>query len=225
LGGSLGHLIRAIVFDFDGLILDTETPEYQAWQRVYREHGAELPMALWVRCIGTDRSAFDPLEYLESLVGASSDRAGLLARRRAIHDEALARSSALPGVEQYLRSALARGLRRGVASSSSRRWVTGHLSNLGLADYFNTVVCRDDVERVKPDPALYRLATERLGVDPDEALALEDSPNGIAAAKAAGLRCVAVPNPMTRALPLDQADLVVTSLAEVGLDLLLERLE
>jgi beta-phosphoglucomutase-like phosphatase (HAD superfamily) len=104
-----------------------------------------------------------------------------------------------------------------VASSSSRAWVAGHLQRLGVLERFEVLKCSDDVERVKPDPALYRAACEHLGVPPARAVAIEDSPNGILAAKRAGLFCVAVPNALTGRLVLDAADLRLASLSELPL--------
>jgi beta-phosphoglucomutase-like phosphatase (HAD superfamily) len=123
-----------------------------------------------------------------------------------------------------LEEARALGIKLAIASSSSRSWVEGHLERLGLAPHFECVRCSDHVTVVKPDPTLYRLALEALGVAPEEAIAFEDSPNGILAAKRAGLFCVAVPNDATRDLALNAADLCVASLADVTLADLARRL-
>ena len=151
------------------------------------------------------------------------DRAAIRARRRRCHAELVAAQPLLPGVLDYIAAAGRLGLRLGVASSSSRDWVVGHLTRLGLDRHFAAVICADDVARTKPDPALYLAALAALDLRPEEAVALEDSPNGIAAAKAAGIFCVAVPNPLTRRLSLAAADLQLASLADLPLDRLLER--
>jgi HAD superfamily hydrolase (TIGR01509 family) len=122
-----------------------------------------------------------------------------------------------PGVVETINAAVEMGLRLGVASSSSRGWVVEHLDRLNLLRHFEAVCTSDDVERVKPDPALYRLAVERLGVEPGHALAIEDSRNGMLAAKRAGLRCVVVPNEITGGMAFDEADWRVRSLAEFEL--------
>jgi HAD superfamily hydrolase (TIGR01509 family) len=207
----------------DGLILDTEVPVYEAWQEIYGEHGCELPFDKWAACIGTV-DAFDPCVDLQAVVGRALDAAALEARHRARTDALIAERGILPGVREYLEAAARLGLALGVASSSSRRWVEGHLVRLGLRECFQVVRCADDVVRVKPDPALYRAAVGSLGARPEEAVALEDSPNGILAAKRAGLTCVAVPNPLTARLDLSLADLRLSSLAEVPLPALLARL-
>jgi putative hydrolase of the HAD superfamily len=131
----------------------------------------------------------------------------------------------LPGVVERLQEAASRGLPLAVASSSGRDWVEGHLGRLGLRDHFAQLRCKEDVPRVKPDPALYRAAAAALGVAPGEALAFEDSPNGTAAARAAGMACVAVPGPMTAGLDFAGAALRMASLAERSLDQILAALE
>jgi len=130
----------------------------------------------------------------------------------------------LPGIVEYLEDADRLGLRVGIASSSSRNWVLGHLERLGLSDRWECIRCWGDVERAKPWPDLYLAVLDHLGVPPSEALAFEDSPNGIAAAKAAGMICVAVPNPLTDALDLSKADVRLGSLAEMPLPELLDRI-
>jgi HAD superfamily hydrolase (TIGR01509 family) len=216
-------MIRALIFDFDGLILDTEAPEFQCWQEIYEAHGCRLELETWAACIGTV-DAFDPHRHLESQLGRSLDVDEVRARRGSRFAELIAEQTILPGITRCIEDAERLGLKLGVASSSSRDWVAGHLSRLGLLGRFAAIKCADDVERVKPDPALYVATLAALGVRPAQALALEDSPNGILAAKRAGLWCVAVPNALTRELALDGADLQVASLDETPLAGLLARL-
>ena len=104
-----------------------------------------------------------------------------------------------------------------VASSSERDWVDTHLERSGMRRHFGVIRCADDVSRVKPDPDLYLVAIEVLGVASGEAVAFEDSPNGVRAARAAGLRVVAVPGPMTRDQDFSDAQLCLPSLAGYGL--------
>lgn len=212
-----------LVFDFDGLILDTEVPEFQCWQEIYEAHGGRLDLETWAHCIGT-ANVFDPWTHLAEQIGRPLDLAALQPRRQERMQALIAAQEVRPGVCTYLDDATALGLRLGVASSSSRQWVGGHLARLGLIDRFHAIRCADDVEHVKPDPALYRIVCEAVGVDPARAIAFEDSPNGILAAKRAGLRCVAVPNPLTTRLNLSGADLRLDSLADVRLSDLLLRL-
>jgi HAD superfamily hydrolase (TIGR01509 family) len=215
--------VRLLVFDFDGLILDTEAPVYDAWREIYDEHGVELAFEKWAECIGT-ADTFDPCADLQATLGRALDGAALEARHRARADALIAAQAVLPGVREYVEEAARLGLALGVASSSSRHWVEGHLTRLGLRDCFQAIRCADDVPRVKPDPALYRAVVDALGVRPEESLALEDSPNGVLAAKRAGLTCVAVPNALTARLDLSAADLSLASLADLPLPELLARL-
>ena len=215
--------MKLIVFDFDGLILDTEVPVYDAWQEIYGAHGVALAFEKGAACIGT-ADTFDPCVDLQAALGRALDVAALEERHRARTDSLIAAQPILPGVREYVEVATRMGLALGVASSSSRRWVEGHLARLGLRDHFQVIRCADDVPRVKPDPALYLAVLEATGVSAEEALALEDSPNGVLAAKRAGLTCVAVPNPLTARLDLSAADLTFGSLAEVTLADLLRRL-
>ncbi len=208
--------ICGLLFDFDGLLVDTETTALAAWREMYGEHGHELPLEVWASAIGTI-GGFDPLAYLEELAGPI-DRNAVLARHRE-RDLALADLEELrPGVIEYLEGAERRGLKTAIVSSSSRSWIDRHLGRLQRAEHFDAIVTADsDAERAKPRPTLYLEALDRLGLGADEAVALEDSPNGVRAAKAADLFCVAVPNGVTASLGLDEADLVVPSLAELPL--------
>jgi HAD superfamily hydrolase (TIGR01509 family) len=215
--------MELIVFDFDGLILDTEVPVYDAWQELYGEHGHALPFETWAQCIGT-ADTFDPCVDLAERVGRALDAEGLRRRHRVRTDALIADQSVLPGVVERMDEARDLGLALAVASSSSRGWVEGHLERLGLRERFRAIRCAGDVPRVKPDPALYHAVLEATGVKASDAIAFEDSPNGVLAAKRAGLTCVAVPNALTARLDLGAADLQVSSLADLPLTGLLGRL-
>jgi HAD superfamily hydrolase (TIGR01509 family) len=216
--------VRALVFDFDGLICDTESSSFETARAIYEEHGVELTMAQWHDRIGTRGRPW--YADLEAAIGPLSDREAVLERRRLAHHEQVRAQAAMPGVEQFVREASDAGLGLAVASSSSIGWVSEHLDRLELLDRFAVISCANDEVPAKPDPGVYELAIRTLGVAPADAAAFEDSPNGIAAARAAGLRCVAVPNRMTEGLDLSDADLVVQSFADlavVRLDELLAR--
>ena len=215
---------RALIFDFDGLLLETEGPSYQAWQELYTEHGQEMPRERWLEYIGREGGWFDALAHLGDLVGSGFDRDGVLARREARKTELIEALDLMPGVRERIAEAKARGMKVGVASSSTIRWVGGHLERLAFRETFDAVTCREEGMRAKPAPDIYLAATGSLGVAPGEAVAVEDSRNGIAAAKAAGLRCVAVPNELTSEQDLSAADLRLRSLAEMPLDAILARL-
>jgi HAD superfamily hydrolase (TIGR01509 family) len=218
-------VIRALIFDFDGLILETEGPSYQSWAEVYRSFGLSLPFSTWSTIIGTTQGEFDPQRELQRRVPGEVDWEEVESRRQASENALIEAQPILPGVEQYLLEAKRLGLKLGLASSSSCGWVTGHLTRLGLNDSFDCICASDDVQHVKPNPELYLTVLHRLGMKADEAIALEDSPLGIQAAKRAGLFCVAVPNPLTSQLALSQADYQVGSLAELPLEQLLAIVE
>ena len=217
-------MIRALVFDFDGLILETETPAYETWAEIYREHGHELPLDRWFDYIGREGGFFSAADHLAALVGEGFDRDATQAQRDARKTELIAALDVMVGVREYITDAKRIGLRLAVASSSSRAWVLGHLERLGLNADWDAVRTRDDVARTKPTPDLYLSAVAALGVRPGEAVAFEDSANGIAAAKAAGLLCVAVPNALTAGMDLSRADLRLASLAETPLESVLAHL-
>lgn len=218
-----GQLIRALIFDFDGLILETEEPVYRSWKEVYDAHGVPLPFEQWVKTVGSSNQAFHPQLHLEQRLGVPLPQ-DEIDRRVARRVELVLAEPLLPGVVDLAKAARAQGIKVGVASSSSRDWVRGHLERLGIGDLFDCLRSRDDVEHVKPEPDLYLTSLDCLGVAAGEAVAIEDSPNGLIAAKRAGLRCVAVPNRITADLDLSLADLRLTSLADVTLPGLLEKL-
>jgi HAD superfamily hydrolase (TIGR01509 family) len=205
-------VLKAIVFDFDGLILDTEEPIYRSWLEVYAAHGQELPFDRWMQIVGSSNAAFDPRANLEARLGRamSQDELDERVRRRS---ELVLEQPVLPGVAELAAAARDIGVRTGVASSSTQSWVREHLERLGILGLFECIRCRDDVRLVKPAPDLFVAALECLGVTAGEAVALEDSPNGVLAAKAAAMFCVAVPNTITAGQDLSRADLILPSLA------------
>jgi len=216
--------IRGLLFDFDGLLVDTESPSRLAFEELYRDHGHELPLDQWATLVGTIGAPFDPVGHLEELLGRTLDRDMLAEKRRAREHRLADLEELRPGVEDYFVEAERLGLKTAVVSSSDTHWIERHLGRLGRLEGLDAVVAANgDAARAKPRPDLYLEALEQLGLEPHEAIAFEDSPNGVRAAKAAGLACVAVPNPITAGLALDEADLVIESLADVPLPELLER--
>jgi HAD superfamily hydrolase (TIGR01509 family) len=230
-------MIDAVIFDFDGLILDTEVPVFRAWTELFRRVGVPpLSPDEWSVQIGTV-GGLDPLGELAARAAAAGSPLETAAishlndHRRQRRDELVAAETVRPGVVGWLEAAARRGLVVAVASSSPRDWVQEHLGRIDLLDRFAVIVCHGDRGGVgldllaaKPAPDLYLEACRLLGVAPAAALAVEDSPNGVRAAKAAGLACVAVPNDLTRLLDLDHADLVIESLASMTLNEVLEAL-
>ncbi|HUF32901.1 MAG TPA: HAD-IA family hydrolase [Acidimicrobiales bacterium] len=215
--------VHCLIFDFDGLVLDTETPDMVSWQEEFSAAGVALDLDRWMECIGST-VWFDLYDELEKATGNPVDRSAVRSRRQQRYRRLLAAEELRPGVQQYLDDAEEMGMRLGIASSSTRDWVQHHLSALGIAERFHVIRGRDDVGGVaKPAPDVYLKVVEDLGVSARQTVALEDSPNGVRAAKAAGIRCAYVPNGMTLSLPSDDADWVLESLAAVPLQDLLAR--
>lgn len=206
--------LRAVVFDFDGTLMDTETSAYESICSIYADHGQELALETWAVCIGT-HGVFDPYADLQHRTGKTLDKDELHKLFRERHVERLQSASLRPGVIDRLEEARGLGWKIGLASSSDLAWIEDHLRRQGIRDYFEVIRSSDDVKRVKPDPELYILAAEALGVKPDEAIAIEDSMNGLRAAKAAGLWGLAVPNPVTAQMDFSEADILVDGLDRI----------
>ena len=216
--------IKALVFDFDGLILDTETPEYLAWQAVYRWYGTNLELTEWLACVGSSQDKFDPFLTLQERAATPVDDLDVRKLHRRTFLQHMQNQKPLPGVLETIHAARQAGLKIGIASSSDRAWVRSFLGRNGLPAEFDCLCTAEDVQHVKPDPALFLCAAGRLGVQPYETLAFEDSLNGLKSAKRAGMYCVAVPNFVTRQLDFSEADRILTSLAEVPLDELINQI-
>ena len=198
-------MARALLVDFDGTILDTESCVLAAWREEYEYHGLQLDEDAWLAALGSHQDRF---AAFSKLVGQDYDEAASRARKQRRQDELVAALVLRDGVDDCLRQARQLGLHLCVVSSSSSSWVTSHLKRLSLLHLFDVVVTREDAERSKPFPDLYLTALSRLGVAPSAAVAIEDSANGVAAAKSAGIRCVAFPNPVTERQDLSQADVL-----------------
>jgi HAD superfamily hydrolase (TIGR01509 family) len=211
--------LAAIVFDFDGLIVDTETPGFISWQEVYQEFGVALNIDDWRHTTGYVHG-FDPAVHLEHLLGRRLDWSQIIPKREARNWELTLQASTLPGIEALLRIAKKSGLPVGVASNSGNGWVEGGLQRLGLRGLVDAVVTRDMVINPKPAPDIYLKTVQTLFVEPHLVVALEDSEPGCRAAKRAGLKAVAIPNLFSERQDLTIADLIVKSAEELDLDLL-----
>jgi putative hydrolase of the HAD superfamily len=212
-------MIQALIFDFDGLIVDTESTGYLTWKHLFAQHGEDLPAELYAQVVGTDfdNAPYHPQRDLEQRLGRALDWPSLEALRRTHESELRLSLQTLPGVRARLTEARSLGWKTAIASSSPRWWIDSWMKQLGLADQFDHFSTVDDTGKVKPDPSLYLHALENLGVKASEALVFEDSVNGLRAALAAGLRCIVAPGPMTQHMDFSGAWRRVTSLEEVEL--------
>ena len=208
--------LGAIVFDFDGLIVDTEGPGFVSWREVYELFGAELNLDDWSRATGYI-DGFDPALHLENLLGKRLDWTEIIPKREARNWALTLQAQTLPGIEPLFRSAKERGLRVGVASNSGNGWVEDGLKRLGLRSFVDAVVTRDMVLRPKPAPDVYLKTVQTLGIEPNRSVALEDSEPGCRAAKSAGMKAVAIPNQFSERQDFNVADLVVRSAEALSL--------
>lgn len=208
-------LPKAILFDFDGTLVDTEWAIYSAWLRTYQSCGQDLPLEVYVQCIGAGFDTWSPKTHLEELTGQSFDWESMDAARQIEIEEELREQGPVEGVRELLQS-LAGQTRLAVVSSSSHRWVDGWLGRLGLASFFERVTCRGDAPRIKPAPDLYLASAKSLGLEPADCLVIEDSLNGVKSAKAAGMTAYAIPNRITAVCDFSVADEVCQSILQLG---------
>lgn len=203
---------QALIFDFDGLIADTESAIYEAWGALYSAHGEELSLVDYVHCVGSTFGQFDPMAELERRLGRQLEWPALLA----VKDEAIRAGhrglGPLPGVRELLAEATAAGVPCALASSSSTDWIGPWLETLELSQAFQAVWTRDRVREAKPSPELFLGAAAELGLPPAECVVLEDSRNGLRAAQRAGSPCVIVPSPVTRGSDFTGARRILPSL-------------
>ncbi len=221
----IAPMLKALIFDFDGLILDTETPEYNVWQAMYREHGIELPHDEWGKIIGGyGISDFDAADHLSLLSQGRLDAVSLRDRHRLESNALTLAQPVLPGVMNIIHEAKRLGLKVAIASSSPHSWVDNHAKRLGIFHYFDGVICSDDVGvgRTKPNPDLFLKALDQLQIPKEAAVVFEDSPNGVLAARRAGIFVVAVPNAVTSTLMFEGANLTVKSLSDLSMSVLLD---
>lgn len=216
--------IIGLIFDFDGLILDTESPRFRAWCEIYAHYNLEFDLESYAKTLGSDNEHFNPLTDLAAKVGSTFEPPYWKKYQSRREMELLIDEPLMPGVADYFTDAKQLGLKMAIASSSDRRWVISHLTRFKLLDYFQAVETMEDVVKVKPEPELYLKALADLQLKPSEAIVFEDAPHGIASAKKAGIKCVAVPNAISAKLDLSEANLVLRSFKELPLSQLLEKI-
>ena len=209
--------IKALIFDFDGLILDTESPMRTSWMEIFESSGLGVSDEDWASLLGASADPPEAYALLEAHLGRSIDRKELHHQRMTRELELLEAEAILPGVRSLIAEAQASKLKLAVASSSERAWVEGLLSRHRLLSRFDVIVCAEDVSETKPAPDLFLSALDRLGIESDEAIVFEDSHHGVAAARRASIFVVAVPNRVTQCLDFSHANLRIRSIAEHSL--------
>ncbi|WP_227938380.1 HAD family hydrolase [Alkalihalobacillus deserti] len=209
--------MKGIIFDFDGLIFDTETPLYEAYQHIFKGFNAELPLEKFAQIVGTGLDVFHPYRYLEEQIGQSVLDEELDLKLEKHRLEVLEKADLRKGVREYLDQAKQQGLKIALASSSERSWIDKWLTHHKIDHYFSIIRTKDDVHKVKPDPELYEQAVKGLGLKKDDVFVFEDSLNGLTAARRAGLSCVIVPNRITSHLPFEDYQYRLNSMADMEL--------
>jgi HAD superfamily hydrolase (TIGR01509 family) len=213
--------LQAIVFDFDGLIVDTEGPGFVSWSELYERFGQKLTLDDWRHATGYV-GGFDPALHLEKLLGYRLDWSDHAPRRESRNWELTLQKSTLPGIERLMKEACNRSIKIAVASNSGYGWVDQGLERLGLRHLVEVIVTRDMVLNPKPAPDVYLKAVQTLQSNPHYCVALEDSEPGSRAAKAAGLRVVAIPNQFSERQDLSIADLIVPSAEDLSIERLVD---
>lgn len=215
-------MIKAIIFDFDGTIIDTETAWYIVFKDAYKQYGVDLSLETYSQCLGTNLESFNPYTYLMTHYNISID---LDEFRKSIHNnysKLIDNEVVRPGILNLLQEAQAARLKIGLASSSHRDWIDKFVDLLELDGYFECYCTADTVKNVKPNPELYLQALQQLGVQPSEAIAIEDSPNGAKAAVAAGLHTIVIKNPLTKQLPFSPGHHTIEALEHYTLQELMD---
>lgn len=214
--------LQGLLFDFDGLILDTETTVFQAWDDKFKEYGKKLLLEEWAEILGKSGNEPGPTDSFLNSIPDETKRMEIIKEVKQQEMNLVLQQTPMKGAEELIIKAKKAGLKLGIVSSSGREWVHSHLDRLGLLDYFDHTSCSDEVIEAKPNPALYRLGLEKMDLSPEKVLVLEDSPNGVLAAKRAGLFCIAVPNAITIQFPFfsngGTPDIILESLVEFPWD-------
>ncbi len=205
---------RGIIFDFDGVLVDTEWAIYHSWVKLFEREGQEISINTYSPCLGAGYSHWNPADYLESLTGKHYDWEAETAARQAVLEAALEQMGLMDGAAELLDWCKTHRIPMAVASSSSRRWVEGWLRKLNIYDDFKGVFTRTDGYPVKPDPALFLAAANCLDIPKSECIIIEDSENGTVAAQNAHIPCIAIPNRMTAHADFSRAVKILPSLSD-----------
>lgn len=206
---------KAALFNFNGIILDTEWPIYQTWLDLFRSEGQDLLVETYVQCIGSDFDTWSPEKHLENLTGKTYDWDTINPARQIEVHATLENPIALPGIRELFEHLFAKGVPIAIVSSSSHDWVDTWPDKLHLTPMVTTTVCKGDAPRIKPAPDLYLEAVRQLELPADICLVTKDSLNGTKAGIQAGSQTCVVPSRLTDYLDFSIANRVIGSLKEL----------
>lgn len=210
-------MLKAVIFDFDGTILDTETPEYKIWTDIFQDYNQILPIEIWVKYIGTTWGSFDPGNYLQELCNFEVNVKQIKSFAREKYFQILDVSPLRPGIEELISILINASIPIALASSSPLYWIKQHLEHRGLLEKFSFISTADEVKVVKPAPDIYIDLLNKMKMLPTDVITFEDSPNGIKAAKNAGIFSIAVPNDLTMHSNLSEANMIISSIKDISL--------
>lgn len=209
-------MLKAVIMDFDGVIIDTESVWYEVYKEWFKqEANYALELEEFLICVGSNYESL--FTELEKTKGMYIDHENFFEDTLQLFIE---QSDQLPpknGIVDFIKSVKNKGLQLSLATSSTRPKPVKHLKRLGLIEYFDYLITADDVERIKPFPDLFNTAASQLGVKKDEAVVIEDSNNGLIAANKAGIKTIVVPNDITKYSDFDYYYKKVDSLEEVNI--------
>jgi len=210
-------MLKAVLMDFDGLILDTENLAYEIYKNWFTQnHDIELTINDFLVCVGSHPR--DLIDFVEKENNIKIDQKPFYRETETLKTE---KSKILPpreGVEEFIKSVKGRGLKLILTTSANRNKPLTHLRRLGLLKYFDDLVTADDVDYIKPEPDLFNKAIDILKVKKNEALIVEDSLNGLIAGNKAGVPVLVCPNAITNNFSFEKAYTTVDSLSEISID-------
>lgn len=206
-------MVKAVIFDLDGVLVDTEVFSGQATKQVFKEAGIEFTPEEREKAFGrTD------LEISRDAVksrGLDLKPEDLVSRKVQIYSELIkGKVEPIKGARELVEFLKSRGIPFAVASSGTPDKIRATFSEIGFEGLFDIMVTAEDISRCKPDPEIFLKAAEKLGIPPEECLVIEDAQAGVEAAKAAGMKCLALKSPSTYGQDLSQADRIINSLEE-----------
>lgn len=212
-------VVKAVIFDMDGVIIDSEPVQMKAINQVMAQWGIQLEEKDFIPMIG--RRLADDYDYLKHNFGVPVGIQEFMGQKNKAYQGLMINEAVeMPGLTPLLKRLKSAGILIGIASGSCRADIQMIVKTLKIESYFQTLTSGDDVVHGKPHPEIYQLAASRLKVPVEECIAIEDTSYGVQSSKEAGMKCVAFPHPYTRHQDFSRADISVASLNEISLELL-----